>query len=86
MTTEPEDTPGCHCCGFQNPVGGLKEYPRKGEFWQDVKYLCPLCANTHAGMAIDYPEQYSHEITAVLKAACWIGNQLRRDLAEGRVR
>lgn len=67
----------CECCGFDWPVGGLKDCPRSTPDRAD-KSLCELCANTYAGLFMD--SLANHPELAILKTIAYIGNQLREDL------
>lgn len=73
----------CACCGFCNE-GVEKEFPilyyRRRDMEPDSKYkwLCNLCAESSAGMMIDFPGDYpNHKLAAV---ACFVGNMILKEL------
>lgn len=55
--TVPEDIEECQACGFdQAPLRSYRvQWPINSK---ERKYLCNLCANTHAGTAVDFPSQF----------------------------
>ena len=65
----------CDCCRFKNPVGGLKDFTEK-----ETRWLCQLCSKTMASEHILHPALYDDY--EPLRTMCFIGNQLRRDLAD----
>lgn len=74
-----EDEKECESCHY--PAKELTEYPnRRNEFRRDVTeeaktiLLCELCANTPAGTAKQYPDQFPQ--ANVLQTICFIGNAL----------
>jgi hypothetical protein len=42
--------------------------------------LCNLCANTHAGNAVDFPNQYEND--EVMFAISYVGNVILKELAD----
>lgn len=78
--TDTDDEQSCDCCSFRDPVGGVKEYTNDNPKRMGEKMmLCRICACTRAGNSHAYPEFHNAEL---LKTVAWIGNQLRRDIAE----
>lgn len=76
-----DETPiECECCGFDTPVGGVKDY--SGRFDSEGKrvpqWLCVLCASTSASTY----HEYHKEGADLLATVCYVGNQIRRDLAK----
>lgn len=68
------DKPICDSCQF--PAEGMKEYPMgPGRHSGKTKLLCTLCANTMAGTAVSYPEQF-RETQVVMQCICFVGNTI----------
>ncbi len=87
MPNDPEfpKEKSCDCCGF-GPDVELENYPRRGSMAQDgsSKELCCLCAATHAGSAIDFPQQYAPNVIDTLKTICYVGNVILAEIRKGK--
>jgi hypothetical protein len=71
----------CNFCQYKEPVEGLKDYGTSSASFRKGRknIFCKICANTPAGNAHQYPDQYYGQV-AILQTICWIGNRLRDDL------
>jgi hypothetical protein len=73
-----EDPEECDSCHSQDVALGTFEQGI-GTKRHNVR-LCVLCAGTHAGNALEYPDQYP---AAVLKTICFVGNEIIKTLQKG---
>jgi ribosomal protein L37AE/L43A len=69
-TDDNEQPAECESCNFE--TSALKDY-RKGIRRDESKWLCELCASTHAGSALEYTRQYEGQ-RVILQTICYVGN------------
>lgn len=75
-TAEPNE---CDCCGFENPVGGLKEYT--DGMPKQSRWFCQICAGTHVGNRAMWPQNYTSDpLRRLPQDIAWMANRIRKDL------
>ncbi len=82
---DPEDKPeACDFCQFKTQE--LRPYANAPfrEAAESHKWLCRLCANTPAGNAHEYPDQFKGEINA-MKCTCFVGNTILAEMRKPKV-
>jgi hypothetical protein len=77
-----DDECACDWCGFHNPIGGVTYDERTGKADEGTFYLCQLCGSLFIRNYIFHWEEFPQARYAI-KAICYVGNQLRRDLVNG---
>lgn len=77
--TEPKEEDECDSCGFQGPT---EAYPRRNHKLGGGgdKRLCVLCAGTHAGNALEYPDQYPN--AEAMRTICYVGNVILKAIKD----
>lgn len=75
---ENDEEPQCQSCGSTGvPLTAYTSF-RMSRLKGASKILCALCANTKAGNAHEYPEQYPDR--DVLQIICYVGNEILKAL------
>jgi hypothetical protein len=72
-----EDDEQCDSCDSKDVP--LNDYPQGIGNSRRSRKLCFLCANTRAGNALEYPEQYRGQ-DGILQAICFVGNEILKAL------